>query len=63
VSCDINNTSLLTVAAFKVTVIIFVIVCGCFRLNLDSWKIPREVVDKLAKGYGVGDFFRMDLKA
>lgn len=36
------------------TVIIFVIVCGCLKLNFSNWSIARE---KVPEGFGDGGFF------
>lgn len=43
-----------TVAALKVTIILYVIVCGCFVLDIKNWEIPKE---KVIEGFGVGGFF------
>jgi solute carrier family 7 (cationic amino acid transporter), member 2 len=42
------------VAAFKITVIIYVIACGLFKLDFSNWNIPKE---KVVGDFGEGGFF------
>lgn len=47
-----------SVAAIKVTIIIYVIVCGCFKLDFANWTIPTEHVPE---GQGNGGFLPFGL--
>lgn len=44
----------LSVASIKLVIILFVIVCGCLKLNFSNWSI--ETV-KVPQGFGDGGFF------
>lgn len=47
------QSDLFLVAAFKVVVIAFVIICGLFKLDLQNWNIPE---DEVVGDAGVGGF-------
>lgn len=49
-----RQSASLSVAAFKVTVILYVIICGCFKLDLRNWTIPKADV---VGDNGDGGFF------
>lgn len=38
----------------KVIIVLFVIVCGCFKADFSNWSIPK---DKVKDGFGTGGFF------
>lgn len=46
--------NLFLVASIKVAIILFVIICGCLKLNFSNWSIPPE---KVPQGFGDGGFF------
>lgn len=44
---------LILVASIKVTVILYVIICGCFKIDIANWQIDAANVPK---DYGTGGF-------
>lgn len=47
------NKLILLVTVTNLSVVLFVIICGCFKINWSNWSIPA---DKVPDGYGEGGF-------
>lgn len=50
----IVNICSVSVTTAKVVVILYVIICGCFKLDFNNWSIPKS---RVPNGYGDGGFF------
>lgn len=50
--CRLLNL-IVPVTTTNISIVVFVIVCGCFRLSFSNWSIPAE---KVPEGYGEGGF-------
>lgn len=45
---------LFAVTITNISIVIFVVVCGCFKLDFGNWSLPAE---KVSEGFGDGGFF------
>jgi amino acid transporter len=45
---------LIAVTTTNLSIVLFVVICGCFRLDFSNWSTPAEIVPE---GLGEGGFF------